>query len=106
VQTQQFMDWRVLAEAGTFDVFNLTDKEQRAFVKLRGVAPGGAKLVIGPGGERKEFRAGQLQEWFIGPVVLEPGSNALSLADPRWAESQSPLFIAGIEIEPVAHPAP
>jgi hypothetical protein len=106
VQTQQFMDWRVLAEAGTFDVFNLTDKEQRAFVKLRGVAPGGTKLVIGPGEEQKEFSGGQLQDWFIGPVVLQPGSNTLSLKDPRWAESQNPLFIAGIEIETVPDPSP
>ena len=106
VQTQQFMDWRVLAQAGTFDVFNLTDKEQRAFVKLRGVAPGGAKLVIGPGQERKEFSGGQLQDWVFGPVVLQPGSITLSLKDPRWAESQNPLFIAGIEIEKVPDPSP
>lgn len=99
VQTQQFMDWRVLSRAGTFDVCNLTDQEQRAFVKLRGVALGGPKVVIGPGAEQKEFSAGQLQNWLIGPVNLEPGSNTLTLEDPRWSEAPNPLFIAGIEIE-------
>jgi hypothetical protein len=101
VQTQQFMDWRVLSQSGTFDVFNLTEKEQRALVKLRGAAPAGPKVVIGPGGEQKEFNAGELQGWMIGPIVLAPGSNRFTLTDPRWAESPSPLFIAGIEIEPV-----
>jgi hypothetical protein len=102
VKTQQFMDWRVLYDSGMFDVFNLTDKEQRAVVKLSGAAPAGPKSVIGPEDARKEFSAGELQEWLIGPVMLAPGSNTLTLTDPRWAESPSPLFIAGITIEPVA----
>jgi hypothetical protein len=101
VQTEQFMDWRVLAKVGTFDVVNLTDQERRVFVKLRGVAPAGPKVVIGPEEERKEFSAGKLQDWFIGPVTLAPGSNPLTLTDSQRAESPSPLFIAGIEIEPV-----
>ena len=101
VQTEQFMDWRVLAKVGTFDVVNLTDQERRVFVKLRGVAPAGPKVVIGPEEERKEFSAGKLQDWFIGPVTLAPGSNPLTLTDSQRAESPSHLFIAGIEIEPV-----
>jgi hypothetical protein len=101
VQSPQFMDWRVLAQAGTFEVHNLTDKDQKVLLKLRGVAPGGPKVVIGPAGERHDFNAGEIQNWFMGPVVLEPGATTVSLADPRWDERQSPLFIAGIEIEPV-----
>lgn len=101
VQTPQFMDWRVLAQAGTFEVHNLTDRDQKVLLKLRGVAPGGPKVVVGPAGERHEFNAGEIQDWFMGPVVLKPGATKVSLADPRWDARQSPLFIAGIEIEPV-----
>lgn len=106
VKTEQFMDWRVLSQSGTFDVFNLTDKKQRAFVKLRGAAPGGPKEVVGPGRERKNFTPGKLENWFIGPLDLEPGSNEITLTDPRWAESQMPLFISDIQVEPMVNSIP
>lgn len=106
IQTEQFMDWRLLEQAGAFEVYNLTEKEQRVLVKLRCVAPVGPKSVIGPGGESHEFSPGQLQNWLMGPVVFAPGRSSVALTDPRWNESRSPLFIAGIDIEPVAEAPP
>lgn len=106
VQSPQFMDWRVLEAAGTLDVHNLKNDSQKVLLKLRGVPPGGPKVVIGPGGERHEFSPGKAQDWFIGPIMLEPGSNTLELTDPSWAETKSPLFVASVEVEPLPDPKP
>ncbi|MFM8634640.1 MAG: hypothetical protein ACKOEX_07505 [Planctomycetia bacterium] len=101
-QTQEFIDWRVLEQSCTVDAYNLTDASQTVHLKVRGVAPRGAKTVVGPNGQQFQFGFDELQEWTIGPVDLEPGKNAISLSDPGWEKDKRPLLIADVEI--VAEP--
>jgi hypothetical protein len=100
VQTQQFMDWRVLEKSGIVDVYNLTDTARRARIRVRGVSPAGVKAVVGAGIHRFEFGGGQLQEWVLGPVNLETGLNAVSFTDPGWERNSRPLFIQSVDVLP------
>lgn len=97
--TQEFMDWRVLEQAGTLNAYNLTDTKQSVRVKVRGVSPRGPKTVVGPNDQQHEFGFDDLQEWTIGPIDLELGPNVISLTDPGWENKQTPLLIADVEIE-------
>lgn len=104
LKTEQFMDWRLLEQEATVDVFNLSDTKQAARVKVRAVAPAGPKRVLGPEAAEFRFADGQLQEWLIGPLELDPGANAISLTDPDWKTDQRPLLIEGVEV--VSEPDP
>lgn len=106
VQTQQFMDWRVLEQSGFVDVHNLKDTAQRARLRVRAVSPAGSKLVVGAGTQRFEFGGGQFQEWVMQAQTFEPGPNAVSFTDPNWGRDRRPLFIESVEILPDTDAAP
>lgn len=98
LRTEQFMDWRLLEQEATVDVFNLTDEKQAARVKVRAVAPAGPKRVLGPEDAEFRFADGQLQEWLIGPLELDPGANSIPLTDPGWQTDHRPLLIEDVEV--------
>ncbi|MFM9058828.1 MAG: hypothetical protein ACKOSQ_06885 [Planctomycetaceae bacterium] len=100
VQTQQFMDWRVLGQSGFVDVYNLQDTAQRARLRVRAVSPAGPKLVVGAGTQRFDFGGGQFQEWVMDAQAFEPGSNPVSFTDPGWERDRRPLFIEGVDVLP------
>jgi len=100
LQTEQFMDWRMLQQRGELEVYNLTDAPADATIEITAVSPNGTKLVTS-NGQRVQFPAGQMQRWNIGPVKLEPGKNLVMLEDPRWAQAQEPLLIAEAKVKPV-----
>ncbi len=106
IQTEQFMDWRVLAKAGTVDVYNLTDSRLRVRVRVRAAAPAGPKRVLGPEGEEFQFGGGQRQDWLMGPLELEPGANSIPLTDPRWSTEGRPLLISDVEVVPTPEQSP
>lgn len=98
LRTEKFMDWRLLEQEATVDVFNLTDTKLTARVNVRAVAPAGPKRVLGPEGAEFRFADGQLQEWLMGPLELDPGANSIPLTDPGWKTDQRPLLIEGVEV--------
>lgn len=106
IQTEQFMDWRLLEKDATIDVHNLTGTQQIARIRVRAVSPAGPKRVLGPAGEEFDFAGGQLQEWLTDPLELKPGRNSISLTDPRWSTDGRPLLIAGVEAVPESGLAP
>jgi hypothetical protein len=105
LRTEQFMDWRLLEQDATVDVYNLTETKQIARVRVRAVSPAGPKRVLGPEGAEFRFGDGQLQEWLIGPLELDPGANSIPLTDPGWKTDLRPLLIADVGIVPEADPA-
>lgn len=94
IQTEQFMDWRLLEQSGTLRIHNLTADIRRARLKIVGVCPRGPKTVVGSDGQGHEFPPGQLQEWLTAPLELQPGENTMSFTDPRWTAEMNPLLIA------------
>lgn len=98
IQTEQFMDWRLLEQAGTLEVYNLSDVKKTVRLKVQAVAPSGSKTVTGPGGQAFEFRQGQLQAWVTEPLVLAPGENTVEFTDARWAQDMKPLLIAAVDV--------
>lgn len=106
IQTEQFMDWRLLEKNATVDVHNLTGKQQIARIRVHAVSPAGPKRVLGADGEEFEFCGGQLQEWLTGPLELKPGGNSIPLTDPRWSTDGRPLLISAVEAVPDSGLAP
>lgn len=100
IQTEQFMDWRLLEQDATIDVYNLTDTKRKVRMRVRAASPAGPKRVLGPEGEEFQFAGGQLQEWLTGPLDLGPGLNSIPLTDPRWSAERRLLLIADVEFVP------
>lgn len=98
LQTQQFMDWRVLKQRGTLDVYNLTDSPKTGTIQITATSPRGTKIVTGPDGKRFQFSGSQLQRWALGPVLLQPGLNPITLEDTLWDRAMNPLMIAGVDV--------
>ncbi len=99
-QTAQFMDWRVLSQRGTLDVYNLTGSPAEVSLVVAGLSPRGSKTVTAPGGRHFQFSGTQLQRWLLGPVSLQPGLNAITLEDPLWDRAMNPLLISEVAVVP------
>lgn len=95
-RTQQFMDWRVLGQTGSFDVFNLTNEPIDAVIEVSAISPFGAKTVGLEKGPRIAFPAGQFLTASLGTLNLQPGLNRLTLRDIGQTGSPLPLYIAEI----------
>lgn len=99
-RTQQFMDWRVLAETGSFDVFNLANEPVDAAIEISAISPFGAKTFGLDKGPRIAFPAGQFLTASLGTVTLQPGLNRLTLRDIGQSAASVPLYISEIRIKP------
>jgi len=99
LQTQQFMDWRVMEKQGELNLFNATDLPFTVMVAVSAVSPNGSKLVDAGSYGKFKFSGGQLQQWRFGPVVLQPGDNRVVLQDPLWDKVQSMLLISTVEMQ-------
>ena len=106
LQSQQFIDWRVLDQAGLLDVYNLGNEPRRGRLRVRAVSPSGPKSVVGAGTQRFEFGGGQLQEWVMDAANYQPGPNTVSFTDPKWEADQRPLFIESVDVLPDTDAAP
>lgn len=99
IQTERFMDWRLLEQSGTVRIHNVTDTTLSARAKIVAVSPRGTKVLVGPQDQRFEFGQGQLQEWVIELLDLRPGENSVWLVDPRWTAERNPLLIAEVDVQ-------
>lgn len=106
IQTEQFMDWRLLEQSGTLEVHNLSDSPKSARLRITAVCPRGTKQVVGPDDGRFEFPQGQLAEWMLGPFELKPGRNSIAIKDPRWPAETNPLLVADVQVVPAPEESP
>ncbi len=99
-QTAQFMDWRVLSQRGTLEVYNLTESPAEVSLLVAGLSPRGSKTVTAPGGRHFQFSGTQVQRWLLGPVSLQPGLNAITLEDPLGDRAVNQLLISDVAVVP------
>jgi hypothetical protein len=97
-QTPQFMDWRVLEQRGQLEVYNLTDTAKEVTLRIAALSPRGPKLVSAGEGRKYQFSGNQIQRWGLGPLVLQPGLNVVTLHDPLWDRAMNPLLIAQVDV--------
>lgn len=74
-----FRDWRVLTDRATVDLFNLTPTLTNVTVMIKAVAVGTTTRVRLSTGDEAVFPVGQLREWRIPGIVLQPGANTVEL---------------------------
>lgn len=109
IQTQEFIDWRMMARAATLDVLNFTDQPQVVSLRITGFSPAGPKRVLANNGKSFEFAGNRIQIWELGPLRLEPGMNVVMLEDVLKDRSQYPLLISSVDANLMsagAEPAP
>jgi hypothetical protein len=96
-KTQDYRDWRVLRDQAAVTIHALTPgTNTTVFLRVFGVAVQGDKTVRGPAGS-VVFRENQPVRAELGPVVLEPGPNTITLSDLQWSSRQAPLLVQRIE---------
>lgn len=112
LQTQQFLDWRVLGKEGTLEIHNPQPDARAVFLEIAAVSPAGAKSVRCEGESLFRFPARQMLTWKAGPLTLQPGANVIRLADAQPANPPLPLLISDVRVsaaptpqEPVTTPA-
>ncbi len=105
VKTQDYRDWRMLEGQATLDVYNVTEQPVFAAIRLRGVAVAGSKQVSSSVGAPHTFSKGQIEQWDLGTVTLEPGLTQVALTDSLWEASQSPLLVEAFDVQ-VVKPQP
>lgn len=96
-RTQQFMDWRILGEAGVLEIVNTFAEPRQVIVEVSAISPAGNKLVSAPPAYRFNFPPNQFRQWPFGPVTLKPGSNKIRLTDAQHPAGP-PLFIADVQV--------
>jgi len=97
-QTQEFVDWRMMARAATLEVMNFTDVPQVISLRIAGLSPAGPKRVLAVNGKSFEFTGNRIQTWELGPLRLNPGLNVVTLEDVLKDRAQYPLLVASIDI--------
>ncbi len=93
-----FRDWRVLQDAATLELYNLTSEPRTVELSVRGFAAGGAKRVRAAD-STYDFPAGQMAQWTLKPVVLEPGLNRIVLKDSVWGRANVPLLVDQVAVK-------
>lgn len=95
-QTKDHRAWRVMGNAATVDVYNLTTTNPRVSIRMEGVAVGKPKSVRAGNGAAVVFPANQLGPMDVGPFALPPGRSSIVLTDAAWNQSQTPLLVQRI----------
>jgi hypothetical protein len=100
MKLRDFSDWRVMREQATVTIHNVTAGVLNARLKVAGVAPQQSKSVSV--GERAiSFPANKPVDAAIGPLLLQPGRNVVTLTDPSWSRKQVPLLVKRVRVEAV-----
>ncbi|MCX7591310.1 MAG: hypothetical protein N2255_06745 [Kiritimatiellae bacterium] len=101
-KTRDFRDWRVMGTKATLDLYNLTDEPVEVFLRISGVAVGGAKKVRMNMGGEAEFGANRQTVWTSSPFVLPPGRISFELSGTEGSKGGPPLFVGDIVLTEVA----
>lgn len=91
LQTQDFMNWRLMEREAVLQLHNLSDQPQRVRLVINALAPRGSKTLVNEVGGRFTFAPGQFMTWETSPFELKPGQNDLTLRDPSG--SAAPLLV-------------
>jgi hypothetical protein len=94
-----FRDWRVLGDRATVDLYNLTAAPTNVTLAVRAVAVGAATRVRASTGADQFFPAGQLQDWSIRGIVLQPGSNAVQLVRAGHGGPNAAVLVEAIRVQ-------
>jgi len=101
-QLKDFRDWRILEKQAALDVYNLTASTNCVTLKMRGMTLNGSKRIfIQGGGQYRDFRHLQLEEWALKNITLRPGLNKIVFTDSLWSVANVPLLVDQVEVSPL-----
>lgn len=104
LQTQDFMNWRLLEKEAALELHNLSAQPVRVRMIIKALAPRGSKTLAHEACGRFTFAPGQFMTWETSPFELKPGQNDVVLRDPSG--SAAPLLVQSWTVNRLAEPGP
>ena len=100
IKTDDGLDWRLMADEASVEIFNRSATTQSVVLVVHGVASGGDKSIRLSAEKFFTLPDGQLADFEIAPVPVPPGQSRLILADPLGKATKVPLLADRIQIRP------